>query len=46
MTKYLRTQTLLRERLNDMYKRITDHKRQLDEMVEKREQYANEQSIH
>ena len=29
-----------------MYKRITDHKRQLDEMVDKRQQYIDEKSIH
>lgn len=35
MTKYLETRTRLSERLNEVYKKIADHKRQRDEMAQK-----------
>lgn len=33
VTKYLETRTRLSERLNEVYKKIADHKRQRDEMA-------------
>jgi hypothetical protein len=35
VTKYLDTRTKLNERLNEVYKKISDHKRQRDEMFTK-----------
>ncbi len=33
VTKYLETRARLTERINEVYKRIADHKRQRDEMA-------------
>lgn len=38
MTKYLETRTRLTDRLNEVFKKIADHKRQRDEMVQKLKQ--------
>jgi uncharacterized coiled-coil DUF342 family protein len=35
VTKYLDTRHRLNERLNEVYKKIADHKRQRDEMAQK-----------
>lgn len=42
MTKYLEKQIYLREKLDLICKRVVDHKRQYDAMVENREKYRNE----
>ena len=38
VTKYLETRQKLNERLNEVYKKIADHKRQIDEMAQKLKQ--------
>ena len=43
VTTYLEKQAYLREKLDVVCKRIVDHKRQFDTMVENREQYRHEQ---
>lgn len=40
--KYLEKQVYLREKIDQVCKRIVDHKRQYDAMVENREKYRNE----
>ena len=45
VNKYLRMQISLRERLDDCYKKVTEHKRQMDEMIEKRSKYQNERLV-